>query len=150
MYSHKTAASLRRNAPVAYPVHRVRLHLNAKQWRCLLDHGQTLLGILLLDSRETKIGGINAGLVKIISRYGFSSLEGVALQTAISHKSSSSSLKKRIRVLSQAVLSLLKPLREGTDKESEVTLREGKVSRGLARVVSYYYANPETKDMSSI
>lgn len=53
-YLDKTAKSLTFSALVAYPVHTMGLNLNEKRRRYVIDHGRSLLGILLDRAAELK------------------------------------------------------------------------------------------------
>lgn len=55
IFSEKKVACVDLNALVADSVHVVWLNLNAKQERCLIDDGQTLLGFLQVGSGEMEL-----------------------------------------------------------------------------------------------
>lgn len=92
-YSDKTATSLSCNAPVAYPVHVVRLNLNEEQKRCLIDHENTVLGFLLAEGWKRNVRRGGPGLEKDVSQYRSTSLELVPLETARAFTFSSNSRK---------------------------------------------------------
>lgn len=83
------------------------------------------------------IEGEDAGLEEGLSWYGLTLSEVVPVQTAILQKSSSSTRKEGVILLSWAMLSLLKPLRKCTCTKFEVKSKDGKVWRCIPKVVWY-------------
>lgn len=133
---------------MAYPVYVVFLNLNAKQRKCVNDHGHTLLGFLLDGSEKMETEGKDAALKKKVSRYEFTSPEFEPLETLLSNKFHSSSRKKAVSALGRAVLSILEPLKKYTETDFEVTLKKRKVWKCFSGVASNCCDILEAREMS--
>lgn len=77
----QAAASLKRIALMAHPVHVMWSSLIPKQTICLIDHGKTLLNFFPVNSWKKEFEREDVGLEKNESWYGATSSKAVPLET---------------------------------------------------------------------
>lgn len=131
-------------------VHVLWLSLNAKRRKCLLYHGHSVVGFLPTGSGEVEKEEGDAWLEKNVSCHGTMQSELVPLETLTPHTFSSSSWKKRVRMLIRAALWWLEPLKNFTDAGLELNLKKRKLWRCFSRVVWNFWDVFEAKDLSCI
>lgn len=83
-----------------------------------------------------------------ISLYRLTSLEGVPVEKLVCSTVSTSSRKEVITVLKEVMRPIRTPLRNRSEKKSEVSLKAGKIWRCFPKLVSYRCDIPEAKDTS--
>lgn len=150
MCPDKRAPHVTCNAPLPFSVHVVWMSLTVQRSRYLVDHGNTLLGLLLAGSAELETGDIEGEEEMEVSQYGFTSLKIVTFGELILYTPSTSNPKERVPVLKKGMLSVLTSSRTCSDTDFEVSLKRGKVWKCFSKLVLYFFDGPEAEGTSFI